>query len=180
MEWAKAKKIPIPSQELTDIETRLRDLDAMKINKQVVYPTLFLTTTAEDVELEAALLRCYNDFMADACSKTEGRIRFAALVPIRDAAESIKELGRAQETGGGGGDDPRHGLGQESGTQGAVPVLRRGRQAGYPRCGALRLGLSPPCTMPSRILIREMLSGIFGPSTSTTLHFRCSWAFTTS
>jgi len=64
-----------------------------------VYPSLFLTTVADDVKLEAALMRAYNSFMADACSKSSGRIRFAALVPIRDVEESIRELRRARGLG---------------------------------------------------------------------------------
>ena len=36
---------------------RLSDMDKVKIDTQVVFPSLFLTTTAEDVRLEAALLR---------------------------------------------------------------------------------------------------------------------------
>jgi predicted TIM-barrel fold metal-dependent hydrolase len=99
MEGAKEKPFSIGAQELTDVEARLKDLDRAEIDKQVVYPTLFLTTTTDDVKFEAALFRSYNSFMADACSKSGGRIRFAALVPIRDIDESIRELGRAKRLG---------------------------------------------------------------------------------
>jgi aminocarboxymuconate-semialdehyde decarboxylase len=99
MERARQKSAGIPAQELTDVEARLRDLDGAGIDQQVVYPTLFLITTAEDVKLEAALLRAYNTFMADRCRESEGRVHFAALVPIRDVAESIRELRRAKELG---------------------------------------------------------------------------------
>jgi predicted TIM-barrel fold metal-dependent hydrolase len=99
MELAKEKTASIPAQELTDVDARLRDLDKVKIDKQVVYPTLFLTTTTEDIHLEAALMRSYNSFMADACSRSRGRIGFAALVPIRDVEESIRELRRAKGLG---------------------------------------------------------------------------------
>src|SRR5713226_3916790 len=99
MKRAQLKPISIPAQELTDVEARLKDLDRMGIDRQVVYPTLFLTTTADDLKLEAALFRAYNNFLADASSKSRGRIRFAALVPIRDIEESIKELRRARSLG---------------------------------------------------------------------------------
>lgn len=99
MESAKQKPVAIPAQEMTDVPARLRDLDQGGIDYQVVFPTLFLTTTVEDVKVEAALLRAYNTFMADACSRSEGRIRFAALVPIRDVEESVRELRRAKGLG---------------------------------------------------------------------------------
>jgi aminocarboxymuconate-semialdehyde decarboxylase len=100
MERARTKSVSIPAQELTDVEARLRDLDAAGIDQQVVFPTLFLATTTEDVKLEAALFRCYNNFLAEARVKSGGRINFAALVPIRDVEESIRELRRARELGG--------------------------------------------------------------------------------
>jgi predicted TIM-barrel fold metal-dependent hydrolase len=99
MKRAALKRVSIPAQELTDVGARLEDLDRMRIEKQVVYPTLFLTTTTDDLQLEAALFRAYNNFLADASSKSGGRIRFAALVPIKDIEESIKELRRARSLG---------------------------------------------------------------------------------
>ncbi len=99
MKRAELKRVSIPAQELTDVGARLQDLDRMGIERQVVYPTLFLATTTDDLALEAALLRAYNNFMADACSKSGGRIRFAALVPIRDLEESVREIRRAKSRG---------------------------------------------------------------------------------
>lgn len=99
MDSAKQKPESIPAQELTDVSARLRDLDRVGIDKQVVYPSLFLAATTDDIKLEAALLRAYNSFMADACSKSGGRIKFAAIVPIRDVEESMRELKRARSLG---------------------------------------------------------------------------------
>ncbi len=99
MKRAALKRVSIPAQELTDVEARIADLNRMGIEKQVVYPTLFLATTTDDLALEAALLRAYNNFMADACRKSADRIRFAALVPIRNIDESIKEIRRAKSLG---------------------------------------------------------------------------------
>lgn len=99
MDSARQKRESIPAQELTDVAARLRDLDRVGIDKQVVYPSLFLAVTTDDLKLEAALLRAYNSFMADACSKSGGRIMFAALAPIRDVEESRRELKRARGLG---------------------------------------------------------------------------------
>lgn len=99
MEAASLKRESIGAQELTDVAARIADMGKVKIDTQVVFPSLFLTTTAEDLRLEAALLRAYNTFLGECSAATNGRIRFAALVPIRDIAESIKELGRAAKAG---------------------------------------------------------------------------------
>ena len=97
MELAKAKPASVPAQEMTDMPARLKDLDMMGVDKQIVYPTMFLVTTAEDVEYEAALMRAYNTFTGQACAKSGGRVGFAAIVPIRDIEESVKELARAKK-----------------------------------------------------------------------------------
>jgi predicted TIM-barrel fold metal-dependent hydrolase len=49
--------------------------------------------------LEAALLRAYNSFLGECSAASKGRIRFAALVPIRDVAASIKEVQRCARIG---------------------------------------------------------------------------------
>src|SRR6266481_1148776 len=98
-EAASLKRESIGAQEMTDIDARLRDMDKLKIDTQVVFPSLFLTTTAEDLRLEAALLRAYNSFLGECSATSKGRIRFAALVPIRDIDASIKEVKRAAKIG---------------------------------------------------------------------------------
>jgi predicted TIM-barrel fold metal-dependent hydrolase len=99
MEAASMKRESIGAQELTDVPARIKDMDKVKIDLQVIFPSLFLTTTAEDLELEAALLRAYNSFLGECAATSKGRIRFAALVPIRDVTESIKEIKRASKIG---------------------------------------------------------------------------------
>jgi hypothetical protein len=95
MEAATQKRESIGAQEIIDVPARIRDMNKVKIDTQVVFPSLFLTHTAEDLKLEAALLRAYNSFLGECATASKGRIRFAALVPIRDVAESIKEVKRA-------------------------------------------------------------------------------------
>jgi predicted TIM-barrel fold metal-dependent hydrolase len=99
MEAASLKRESIGAQELTDVAARVRDMDKVKIDIQVVFPSLFLTVTSEDLRLEAALLRAYNSFLGECATASKGRIRFAALVPIRDVEESAKEIKRASKLG---------------------------------------------------------------------------------
>jgi uncharacterized protein len=99
MEAANQKRESIGAQEITDVPERVHDMDKVKIDTQVVFPSLFLTHTAEDLKLEAALLRAYNSFLGECVTASKGRIRFAALVPIRDVEESTKEIKRAVRIG---------------------------------------------------------------------------------
>jgi predicted TIM-barrel fold metal-dependent hydrolase len=97
---ASKKGVSIGSQELADVGARLCDLDRLGIDKQVVFPTLWLTCVAEDVALEAALARSYNAFMADRCGRSDGRLFYSALLPFRSPSLAIEELRRAKAAGG--------------------------------------------------------------------------------
>ena len=65
MQAASLKRESIGAQELTDVADRLRDMDRVNIDLQVVFPSMFLTVTTEDIKLETALLRAYNDFLGN-------------------------------------------------------------------------------------------------------------------
>lgn len=49
------KDSTVSSREMTDIKTRLADMDKLNTAAQIVYPTLFLVYNTKDVELEIAL-----------------------------------------------------------------------------------------------------------------------------
>ena len=87
----------IESRELTDPALRLKDMDRLKIDIQVIYPTLFLVDLTDDLSLEIALCRAYNRFMSEACSKGGDRLRWVAVLPLRSIDESVKEMRWAKE-----------------------------------------------------------------------------------
>jgi uncharacterized protein len=99
MEIAHRKGVEIGAQELTDIPTRLADLDAAGIQKQVVYPSAWIGCMSDDVELEAALARSFNQFMATQCREAEGRLWYSAVVPYRRPDLAVEEIRRVKEMG---------------------------------------------------------------------------------
>lgn len=86
-------------REMTDIKTRLADMDRLGVEMQVVYPTLFLIYLTEESALEAALCRAYNRFMAQACEKSAGKMRWVVVPPLGSIEETLKELKRGKEHG---------------------------------------------------------------------------------
>jgi predicted TIM-barrel fold metal-dependent hydrolase len=96
---ANRKDIRVGCREMTDVPARLADMDRHGIETQVVYPTLFLVHLTEDPALDVALARAYNRFMAQACSQSNGRIRWVVVPPLRCIAESVNELRAAKEKG---------------------------------------------------------------------------------
>ncbi len=99
MKQASEKGIPIPVQELNDVQGRLGFLDTLGVEKQVIFPSLWLGCPSENVELEAALARSYNRFMANQCNQSGGRLWFAAVLPWRRPDLAIEELKQLKQRG---------------------------------------------------------------------------------
>jgi hypothetical protein len=57
---AREKPFSIGSQELTDVEARIRDLDKFGIDTQIINSTLLNATLSPDIEFQYALCRAYN------------------------------------------------------------------------------------------------------------------------
>lgn len=91
--------IHLPFREMTDIPGRMGDMDKLNVDTQVVFPTLFLIYLTDDPVLEIALCRAYNRFLAQACAKSGGRIRWVAIPPLKSTDESVQELKWAKDNG---------------------------------------------------------------------------------
>jgi len=91
--------IHIGCRELTNPEARLADMDKLGVELQVIYPTLFLVYLTDDPALDVALCRAYNRYLAEACSKGQGRLRWIVVPPLRSIEESVKEIRWAKDHG---------------------------------------------------------------------------------
>ena len=96
------KEIPAAVREMRDIESRLKHMDELDIDVQVLYPSLFLKPLTSKPEVEAAIFRGYNRWMADVWKKSENRLRWAAMVPLMSIDKSIEEARFAKDNGGCG------------------------------------------------------------------------------
>ena len=89
----------VRARELLDIPGRLDAMDQMKTDVQVIYPTIFLAYVTDDVDLEIALCRAYNRFMAETCRRANGRLRWQVVPPLRSVDASIEEANFGKENG---------------------------------------------------------------------------------
>ena len=87
------------TREMTDIPGRLRDMDKLQTAAQIVYPTLFLVYNTKDKELEVALCRAYNRFLAHACGQAPERMKWVAVLPFQSMREAVDEIRFAKEHG---------------------------------------------------------------------------------
>lgn len=97
---AQRKTFSVGCQQITDVGERIEAMDRMGVSRQVVHPSFCLSVLSEDPELEAALLRSYNTFMAKACAESGGRLYFNAAVPFRSPDVAIEEIRRLKQLGG--------------------------------------------------------------------------------
>jgi len=101
-EALKKRDVSVASQTLSDVQARIADLDRIQIDVQVVFPTLFLVSCAEDVKFEAALFQAYNTYMGRVCGQSNGRVRWAAPVSFRDTEAGVQEMRRVHDLGAAG------------------------------------------------------------------------------
>jgi len=99
------------TRELLDVDARLRAMDTMGVDIQVIYPTIFLVEFAERHEVQDALRISYNRWLADRCARSGGRLRWVMLPPLSDMARCLDEVRFAKD-------------------HGAVGVLKKGNQEG--------------------------------------------------
>jgi predicted TIM-barrel fold metal-dependent hydrolase len=86
-----------------DTSQRLADMDALGIDKSVLFPTLFgeYLPLVENPEAAAVLARAYNDWVWDLASDSGGRLHPVAIIPMQSILLARRELDRVAEKGFG-------------------------------------------------------------------------------
>src|SRR5438128_8878424 len=80
---------------ITDVPTRLRDMDKEGIDISVLFPTGgFGVTQLPEKDYAAAFCRGYNDWVASVCAESP-RLKGVGLVPFQDVDAAVKEVNRA-------------------------------------------------------------------------------------
>ena len=87
----------IDSVTLHDPQARLRDMDRMGFDAQMLFPSTLYAHMTDDPGFEAALFRAYNRFIARQCQAAPKRLKWSGLLPLRDqrqAFEAVEEMQR--------------------------------------------------------------------------------------
>jgi|SRR5579871_135950 len=99
------------SRELLDVEARLRHMDELEIDTQVLFPTTFLHAVTAHADVELAIYRSYNRWLAERTSHSGGRLRWVAQMPVLSIDKAVEEMRFAKD-------------------HGACGVMKRGIEAG--------------------------------------------------
>jgi predicted TIM-barrel fold metal-dependent hydrolase len=89
----------IETRELRDIPLRLKHMDELGIETQILFPTTFLTEVTARPEIEIPLYEAYNRWLGDRCKDSGGRLQWAAILPLHSIPDALRELRRAKEDG---------------------------------------------------------------------------------
>ena len=82
--------VPAEARDLTDIRRRLSHMDEVGIDIQVLFPTLFLRPLTIEYDVEFALIRSYNRWLADIWRQSDNRLPWAAMPPLLSMPDPAK------------------------------------------------------------------------------------------
>ncbi len=85
----------------SDPVARLRDLDVLGIDQQIIFPTLFNEhlPVVESPLAAAILARAYNDWIGDFCSAAPDRLHPVGVLPLQSIPSTLRELDRLASKG---------------------------------------------------------------------------------
>ncbi len=90
---------PRVRRELEDVAGRVKHMDEMSVDVQVIFPTFFIRYNTRNLEAEYALTTTYNRWLAKKCAPTNGRLRWAAVLPLLDPYKAAEEVRWAKANG---------------------------------------------------------------------------------
>ncbi len=79
-------------RELDDVAGRLRHMDELGTDIQVIFPTIFLRPLTTKPRVERLLCESYNRWLAERCAGTGGRLRWAVVPPTMTPDAALEEI----------------------------------------------------------------------------------------
>lgn len=87
------------SREMANIDARLAHMDALHIDVQVLYPTVFLRPVTTDPTVEYALCKSYNRWLAAIWKQAPDRLKWVVMPPLLMMDKAEEELRFAKDHG---------------------------------------------------------------------------------
>ena len=93
------RDLPVESREMSDLSARIKHMDELGIDVQVIYPTFFITPVSRRPDIDLAVSRSYNRWMADIVKKQPDRFRWVLVPPLQSQEHLSEELKFGKENG---------------------------------------------------------------------------------
>lgn len=90
---------PQAARELDDVNLRLKHMDELGIDVQVLHNTFWIERITTRPEAEVALCRAWNRWLADIAKQSHGRLYYSCVIPAMNILAAIEEVKFAKENG---------------------------------------------------------------------------------
>jgi uncharacterized protein len=90
---------PRETREMENVAARLRHMDDLGIDVQVLYPTMFIEQISDKPAWEIAICKGYNRWLADIHRQGQGRLRWICVLPLLDMGAALEEFRFCQQQG---------------------------------------------------------------------------------
>ena len=90
---------PQETREMENVDARVKHMDELGIDIQVLYPTIFIEQITEKPEWEIPICKGYNRWLADIHQQGKGRLRWICVLPFLDMDASLEELQFCKQNG---------------------------------------------------------------------------------
>jgi predicted TIM-barrel fold metal-dependent hydrolase len=85
---------------LDDVNLRLKHMDELGIDIQVLHNTFWIEQITTRPQAEVALCRSWNRWLADIAKQSHGRLYYSCVVPAMNLSEEIAEITFAKKNDG--------------------------------------------------------------------------------
>jgi predicted TIM-barrel fold metal-dependent hydrolase len=92
-------EFPLAGFDLSSVDARLRGLEYMGIDHQMLFPTTLYARMTTDPGFEAALMRSYNRYVGGQCALAPKRLKWAGLLPLREPRQGCQTIDEMQKLG---------------------------------------------------------------------------------
>ncbi|MEA2642267.1 MAG: uncharacterized protein QOF51_3661 [Chloroflexota bacterium] len=90
---------PQAAREMDDVALRLTDMDRLGIDVQVLHNTICIEQLTDRPEIDVALCRSWNRWLADIWKQSDNRLRWSMLPPVLSLPDAVDEIRFAKENG---------------------------------------------------------------------------------
>ena len=90
---------PQSAREMDDVALRLKDMDRLGIDVQILHNTLWIEQVTDRPDVERAMNRSWNRWLADIWKQGEGRLRWSCVPPWMSMDAAIEEIRFAKKNG---------------------------------------------------------------------------------
>lgn len=96
--------VPQAARGLDDVALRLRHLDELGIDVQVLYNTMFIEQVTDRPDTETAICWAWNRWLADIWKQSKGRLRWVCVPSVLTMSHALEQIRFAKENGAVGVD----------------------------------------------------------------------------